>query len=122
MPLFPSLTVDIMSSPLGTSMFFFPWSRIDKSHKIFNIPLYVAPVMQQEAAVSIKNRQESLKLLHNFVHVNKIPVNEFLEVRNVKFNDFWLSPSYGRNSCHMAQLLFLPSHKTYMQAILLWIL
>lgn len=115
MSLFPSLTADIMSSPLGTSLFFFPRSRIDRSHKIFNIPLYVAPVLQQEVAVSIKDCRESLKLLHNFVHINKIPVNEFLEVRSVKSDDFWLSPSYGRNSCYMAQLLFLPSHETYRQ-------
>ena len=115
MSLFPSLTAGIMSSPLGTSMFFLPRARIDKSHRIFNIPLYVAPVMQQEVAVSIEDCQEILKLLHNFVHVNKIPVNEFLEVRNVKSDDFWLSPSYGRNSCYLAQLLFLPSYETYQQ-------
>ena len=62
MSLLPSLTTDIMSSSLGTSMFFFPQLRIDKSHKIFNIPLYVAPLMQQEVAVSIKDCQESLEL------------------------------------------------------------
>ena len=33
MSLFPSLTADIMSSPLGTSMFF-SWSRIDMSQNI----------------------------------------------------------------------------------------
>ena len=115
MSLFPSLTASIMSSPLGTSMFFLPRSRIDRSHKIFNIPLYVAPVIQQEVAVSVEDCQESLKLLHNFVHINKISVNEFLEVRNVKSDDFWLSPSYGRNSCYLAQLLFHPSHEMYKQ-------
>jgi len=113
--LFPSLTTSIMSSQLGTSIFFFPRSRIDKSHKIFNIPLYIGPLMQQEVAVRIEDCQESLKILHNFVHVNKIPVNSFLEIRAVKSDNFWLSTSYGHNSCYLTQLLYHPSSKTYRQ-------
>ena len=113
--IFPSMTFHIMPSFLGTQLFFFPQSRIEKSYEIFVIPFYVSPQTQQELAVNIKDCQESLQILHQFVQQNKIPVNSFIEVRNVKSDEFWLSPNYQRDSCHITQILYHPSDKTFKQ-------
>lgn len=112
---FPSLTGSVMSSQLGTSLFFYPRSRIDKSYNILTNPLYIGPMMQQEVAVGVENCQESLKILHNLVYINKISVNSILEVRTVKSDNFWLSPSYQRNSCYLTQLLHRPDFESYNQ-------
>ena len=113
--IFPSMTSYIMPSFLGTQLFFFPQSRIEKSYEIFVIPFYVSPQTQQELAIDIKDCPESLRMLHQFVHQNKIPVNSFIEVRNVKSDEFWLSPNYQRDSCHITQILYHPSDKTFKQ-------
>ena len=112
---FPSITPHVMPSFLGTQLIFYPQSRTEKSYEIFLIPYYVSPHTQQELAVSVKDCQASLETLHGFVHQNKIPVNAFIEVRNVKSDKFWLSPNYRRDSCHITQLLYYPKVITYEQ-------
>jgi len=112
---FPNMASEIMSSFLGTRLFFYPQTRIEKGYNIFIIPFYVSPQTQQELAVSIEDCQESLRTLHEFVSQNKIPVNSFIEVRNVKSDKFWLSPNYQRDSCHLTQILYHPSAKTFKQ-------
>ena len=111
--LFPDMTSEIMSSFLGTQLFFFPQSRIDKSYKCFVMPFYVSPQTQQELAVDTKDCQESIKALHSFVNQNGIAVNSFLEVRTVKSDNFWLSPNYQRDSCHLTQILYHPGEVTF---------
>ena len=113
--IFPSMVPHVMPSFLGTQLIFYPQSRIEKSYDIFLIPYYVSPHTQQELAVSVKDCRESLETLHGFVHQNKIPVNAFIEVRNVKSDEFWLSPNYQRDSCHITQLLYYPRVITYEQ-------
>ena len=46
---------------------------------------------------------------------NKVGVNSFLELRTVKSDEFWLSPNYRRDSCHLTQILYHPSTKTFNQ-------
>ena len=111
--IFPSMTSEIMPSFLGTDLFFFPQSRIDKSYECFVVPFYVSPQTQQELAVDIEDCQESIKILHRFVNQNRIAVNSFLEVRTVKSDKFWLSPNYQRDSCHLTQILYHPSPVTF---------
>ena len=113
--IFPSMVPHVMPSFLGTQLIFFPQSRIEKSYEVFLIPYYVSPHTQQELAVSVKDCQESLQTLQGFVNENKIPVNAFIEVRNVKSDEFWLSPNYQRDSCHITQLLYYPRKITYEQ-------
>ena len=77
------------------------------------MPFYVSPQTQQELAVDIEDCQESIKALHSFVNQNRIAVNSFLEVRIVKSDNFWLSPNYQRDSCHLTQILYHPSEVTF---------
>ena len=104
-----------MPSFHGTQMIFSPQTRIEKSYEIFIVNYYVSPQTQQEVSVNIKDCQVSLKTLHEFVNQNNIPVNAFIEVRNVKGDEFWLSPNYQRDSCQLTQLLYHPTTKTYEQ-------
>ena len=113
--IFPNTASTIMPSFLGTQLIFSPQTRIEKSYEIFVIKHYVSPHTQQEVSVSIKDCQASLKTLHEFVNQNNIPVNAFIEVRNVKSDEFWLSPNYQRDSCQLTQLLYHPTTKTYEQ-------
>ena len=113
MSVLPDMTSKIMSSFLGTQLFFLPQSRIDKSYECFVVPFYVSPQTQQELAVDIEDCQESIKTLHSFVNQNGIAVNSFLEVRTVKSDNFWLSPNYQRDSCHLTQILYHPSKVTF---------
>ena len=113
--IFPNTASGIMPSFLGTQLIFSPQTRIEKSYEIFIINYYVSPHTQQEVSVNIKDCQASLKTLHEFVNQNNIPVNAFIEVRNVKGDEFWLSPNYQRDSCQLTQLLYHPTTKTYEQ-------
>ena len=115
MAIFPNMAYQIMPSFLGTRLFFFPQSRIEKSHEIFIIPYYISPQTQQELAVSIEDCQKSLQALHKLVIQNRIGVNSFIEIRNVKSDKFWLSPNYRRNSCHLTQILYHPNEATFQQ-------
>ena len=115
MSVFPNTASTIMPSFLGTQLIFSPQTRIEKSYEIFIISSYVSPHTQQEVSVNIKDCQASLKTLHEFVNQNNIPVNAFIEVRNVKPDEFWLSPNYQCDSCHLTQLLYHPTTKTYEQ-------
>ena len=36
-----------------------------------------------------------------------------MQVRFVKGDDFWLSPDYERDSCHLTYLLYSPSERDY---------
>ena len=113
--MFPNMAFQIMSSSVGTQLFFTPRSRIGRSHEIFLVPFYESLQTQQELAVEIGDCQKSLKILHEFVHQKKIAVNSFVEVRTVRSDEFWLSPNYGRNSCHITQILYRPSAPTSQQ-------
>ena len=115
MVIFPNMAYQIMPSFLGTQLFFFPQSRIEKSYEIFIIPYYISPQTQQELAISIEDCQQSLQALHIFVIQNRIGVNSFIELRNVKSDNFWLSPNYRRNSCHLTQILYHPNEATFQQ-------
>ena len=115
MAFFPNMAYQIMPSFLGTRLFFFPQFRIEKSYEIFIIPYYISPQTQQELAVGIGDCQRSLQILRKFVIQNRIGVNSFIEIRNVKSDDFWLSPNYRRNSCHLTQILYYPNTMTFTQ-------
>ena len=115
MVIFPNMAYQIMPSFLGTQLFFFPQSRIEKSYEIFIIQYYISPQTQQELAISIEDCQKSLQALHKFVIQNRIAVNSFIELRNVKSDEFWLSPNYRRNSCHLTQILYHPNEATFQQ-------
>ena len=115
MSILPSMATQIMPSFVGTELFFFPQSRISKSYEAFIVPFYMSPQTQQELAVSIEDCPKSLKTLHDFVNQNGIPVNSILEVRTVKSDEFWLSPNYRRDSCHLTQILYHPSVATFQQ-------
>ena len=115
MAIYPNMAYQIMPSFLGTPLFFSPQSRVGKSYEIFIVPFYVSPQTQQELAINIEDCQKSLQTLHKFVIHNRIGVNSFMEVRNVKSDEFWLSPNYRRNSCHLTQILYHPSADTFKQ-------
>ena len=115
MAFYPNMAYQIMPSFLGTPLFFFPQSRIEKSYEIFIIPFYVSSQTQQELAINIEDCQKSLQTLHNFVIQNRIGVNSYIEMRNVKSDKFWLSPNYRRDSCHLTQVLYHPSADTFKQ-------
>ena len=113
MAIFPNMAYQIMPSFLGTQLFFFPQFRIEKSYEIFIIPYHVSPQTQHELAVGIEDCQRCLQTLHKFVIQNRLGVNSFIEVRNVKSDEFWLSPNYGRNSCQLTQILYHPDAETF---------
>ena len=113
MAIYPNMAYQIMPSFLGTQLFFFPQSRIEKSYEIFIVPFYVSPQTQQELAVSTKDCLKGLQTLHKFVIQNRIGVNSFMEVRNVKSDEFWLSPNYRRDSCHLTLILYHPDANTF---------
>ena len=111
--MFPGMTSEIMPSFLGTDLFFFPQSRIDKSYECFVVPFYMSPQTQQELAVDVEDCQASIKALHKFVSQSRIAVNSILEIRTVKSDKFWLSPNYQRDSCHLTQILYHPNPVTF---------
>ena len=115
MAIYPNMVYQIMPSFLGTQLFFFPQSRIEKSYDIFIIPFYVSSQTQQELAISIEDCQKSLQTLHKFVIQNRIGVNSYIEIRNVKSDEFWLSPNYRRDSCHLTQVLYHPDADIFKQ-------
>ena len=113
MSFFPDLVYQLMPSCLGTQLFFVPEVRIEKSYEIFLIPHYVSPQTQTEVSLNIEECQKGLRALHEFVIQNRIGVNSFIEVRNVKSDEFWLSPNYQRNSCQLTQVLYHPSTELF---------
>ena len=115
MAIYPNMVYQIMPSFLGTQLFFFPQSRIEKSYEIFIIPFYVSSQTQQELAISIEDCLKSLQTLHKFVIQNRIGVNSYIEIRNVKSDEFWLSPNYRRDSCHLTQVLYHPDADIFKQ-------
>ena len=115
MSFFPSMAYQIMPSFLGTRLFFVPEFRVEKSYEIFLVPYYVSPQTHQEVSLRIEDCQKGLQALREFVIQNRIGVNSFIEVRNVKSDDFWLSPNYQRNSCYIAQILYRPNTEIFKQ-------
>jgi len=111
--LFPQLADKLMPSIIGTPLFFQPRSRVGKSFEIFGVPFRESPQTQQELSVDVKNCVKTVEKLHRFVHTNKIPVNSFIELRFVKADEIWLSPSYNRTSCYLTQIVYRPSTETF---------
>ena len=74
-----------------------PLDRVEKSYRVFNVP---EPPLHRETewAFDAKRAQEILKAYKANVTASRFKFNFIQEIRFTKADDFWLSPSYKRDS------------------------
>ena len=80
-----------------TRLFKKPLDRIEKSYKVFNVP--EPPIHREtEWAFDAKNAKSILTAYKQNLLESKFNFNFVQEIRFTKADDFWLSPSYKRDS------------------------
>jgi L-gulonolactone oxidase len=84
-------------SRMMTWLFQKPLDRIEKSYKVFNVP---EPPLHRETewAFDAKRAKEILTAYKKALLESKFNFNFIQEIRFTKADDFWLSPSYKRDS------------------------
>ncbi len=84
-------------SRIMTRLFKKPLDRIEKSYKVFNVP--EPPIHREtEWAFNAKRAKEILTAYKKNLLESKFNFNFVQEIRFTKADDFWLSPSYKRDS------------------------
>lgn len=82
-----------------------PAERIDRSDRIFNIPVFIRHP-EMEYAIPIEHTAEVLTRLRSMIEEQKFRVNFIIEIRFVKGDDIWLSPAYQRDSCYIGVMMY----------------
>lgn len=74
--------------------------RVDKSHKILNVPM---PPRHREAeyAIPVEHTGKALLEIKQMIEDEGMFINFVLEVRFTKADNILLSPTYGRDSCYL---------------------
>ncbi len=84
-------------SQIMTSLFEKPLDRIEKSFRVFNVP--EPPIHREtEWAFDAKNAKEILTAYKRHILNSNFNFNFIQEIRFTKSDNFWLSPSYQRDS------------------------
>ncbi len=109
-------------SRLMTRLFKGPLDRIEKSYRVFNVP--EPPVHREtEWAFDASRAEEILTAYREYILKTGRNFNFIQEIRFTKADDFWLSPSYGRDSLwigfynyeHEGWEELLPMHEEFAQ-------
>lgn len=85
-------------------------NRINKNHKIYNVPM---PPIHREAeyAFRIDKAPEVLKRLRVLIDAKNLRMNFVVEVRFTKADDFFLSTCNGQNTCYVG--FYLAGNKNW---------
>lgn len=75
--------------------------RVEESYEVFSI---VVPPKHRECeyAIPVEHAKEAILAYKQMIEENKFKVNFVVEIRFVKGDNIWLSPSYGRDVCYLA--------------------
>ena len=92
---------------LAESVFGPSAERVDKSYKIFNIPITIRQHVA-EYAIPIRYTFDALQALTELVDRKELCVHAPIEVRFSAADDFWLSPAFGRCSCYIGVIMYRP--------------
>lgn len=106
----PDVVGRYMMSGLIKSGAVFPHhDRVDRYDGVFNIPFYQAMDHEAELAFPLEDCSSALKTLKRLLDNSGMAVNFITEIRTVKEDNFWMSMNYKQTSCHVTQLLYLPT-------------
>ena len=81
--------------------------RVDKSYKIFNIPIAIRQHVA-EYAIPIEHTFAALHALTELISRKDLCVHAPIEVRFSAADDFWLSPAFERRSCFIGVIMYRP--------------
>ncbi|XP_076451035.1 L-gulonolactone oxidase-like [Babylonia areolata] len=84
--------------------------RIDCSHKVFNFNCLFSQYVM-EWAIPREKVGVVLTELSSWITNNKFPAHFPVEVRFVKKDDIYLSPSYGWDTCYINIIMYRPYNK-----------
>lgn len=76
-------------------------NRVEESYNVFSI---VVPPKHRECeyAIPVEYAKEAIIAYKQMIEEKKFKVNFVVEIRFVKGDDIWLSPSYSRDVCYIA--------------------
>lgn len=76
-------------------------NRVEESYNVFSI---VLPPKHRECeyAIPVEHAKEAIVAYKQMIEEKKFKVNFVVEIRFVKGDDIWLSPSYKRDVCYIA--------------------
>jgi L-gulono-1,4-lactone dehydrogenase len=80
-------------------------SRVDRSDRVFTTPRHVR-FTEMEYALPRAHASEAVRAVHQVVKDGGFAVPFPMEVRFVAPDDAYLSPAYGRETCHIAVHMF----------------
>jgi L-gulonolactone oxidase len=74
-----------------------------------------------EWAIPVSETARALRRLRELIRTRRFRVHLPIEVRFVRADDVWLSPSYGRDSCYVGVIAYMPygrsaDHRAYFDA------
>lgn len=92
----------------------------DVAHKVFNFDCLFKQYVT-EWAIPIEHTEKALEGLKSLIAQHKFKVHYPIEVRFVKGDDIWLSPSYGGDTCWIGIIMYRPygkdvPYKAYFEA------
>jgi FAD-linked oxidoreductase len=94
----PALTLPI-NRVVGAA-YFRTSQRVGRYDQVLTLP--VPPVHREmEYAVALEQAPEALDRVRNLFERRRLRVNFVLEIRFAKGDDAWMSPAYGRDTCHI---------------------
>jgi L-gulonolactone oxidase len=75
--------------------------------KVFNINCHFAQYVN-EWAIPIEDTFQATVELKELIEKNNIKAHFPIEIRFVKGDDIYLSPSYGRDTCYIGIIIYKP--------------
>jgi L-gulonolactone oxidase len=82
----------------------------DVTHKVFNFDCLFKQYVT-EWAIPIERTKEAMEGIRTMISRHNFKVHYPIEVRFVKGDDIWLSPSYGGDSCWIGIIMYRPYGK-----------
>jgi L-gulonolactone oxidase len=106
---FPPSVPHVMRLIFLPSSVFSPYDRVDTPPAVLEVPHSLPVHWEAELALPFEGCPAAVRELRRIVIEHRIPANMPIEIRPVMGDDIWLSPNYGRLSCHVTLTLYNPS-------------
>ncbi len=91
--------------------------RTARSNDIFNFPVHIRHP-EMEYAIPLEKAGEALQELKRLIEERRFIVNFIVEIRFVREDNIWLSPTYQQDSCYIGVMMYKRQHaqEEYFQA------
>jgi L-gulonolactone oxidase len=95
--------------------------RVDKSYRIFNIPITIRQRVL-EYAIPLEHTFAALHAISALLKEKNLYVHAPIEIRFANQDSFWLSPAFGRQVCFIGVIMYRPfglesAYKDYFCAV-----